>query len=103
MKTQFLPSVLFIIATSAVAADLPKIPEQPIAVKNELLFADDFESAERPHVWHKVVPTFVFECGALKGVQIRYNSFPASDGKPTPPAHAACHRLEVPTTNSVVE
>jgi hypothetical protein len=103
MKTQFLPAVLVIIATSAVAADLPKIPEQPITVKKELLFADDFESAERPQVWHKVVPTFVFERGALKGTQTRDKTSPASNGKPAVTAHAAVHGLEVPTSNSVVE
>ena len=34
----------------ACAADLPPVPDHPIAAKKELLFADDFEGAERPAV-----------------------------------------------------
>jgi len=103
MKTPFVPAALFMIATSAVAADLPKIPEQPIAVKKELLFSDDFEGTERPNVWHRVVPTFAFERGVLKGTQTRDKTIPAADGKPAVTAHAAVHGLEIATTNSIVE
>src|SRR5438874_996325 len=103
MKTSFLPAVLCSVVSSAVAADLASVPERPIAVKKELLFADDFESPERPKVWHKVVPTFVFERGLLKGTQTRDKTIPAADGKPGVTAHAAVHGLEIPTSNSVVE
>jgi len=103
MKSTYLPAALLIIATRAAAADLPRIPEQPIAVTKELLFADDFEGTERPSVWHRVVPTFAFERGALKGTQTRDKAIPAADGKPAVTAHAAVHGLEIPTTNSIVE
>ena len=85
------------------AADLPPVPEKPIAVKKELLFADDFEGAERPSVWHRVVPTFAFENGMLKGTQTRDKTIPAADGKPAVTAHAAVHGLEIPTKDSIVE
>src|SRR5262245_40697600 len=87
----------FLAAQIAAAADRPAIPERPIAVKKELLFADDFESAERSPLWHRVVPTFAFEGGALKGTQTRDKTIPAADGKPAVVAHAAVHGLEVPT------
>jgi len=86
-----------------VAADLPPIPEQSLGVKKELLFADDFEGADRPRVWHRVVPTFAFERGMLKGTQTRDKTIPAADGKPAITAHAAVHGLEIPTKNSIVE
>lgn len=85
------------------AADLPKIPAASIAVKKELLFSDDFEGAEPSKLWHKVVPTFVVEGGALKGTQTRDVTIPAADGKPEVRAHAAVHGLELPTKDSVVE
>jgi len=85
------------------AADLPPVPEKPIGVKKELLFADDFEGAERPSVWHRVVPTFAFENGMLKGTQTRDKTVPAADGKPAVTAHAAVHGLEIPTKDSIVE
>lgn len=87
-----------------VPADDPAvIPAKSIAEKKELLFSDDFEAAERPKVWHKVVPTFVVEKGALKGTQTRDKTIPAADGKPAVTAHAAVHGLEIPTKDSVVE
>lgn len=85
------------------AAELPSIPAQPIAVKQELLFSDDFEAATPAAVWHRVVPTFVVEKGALKGTQTRDKAVPAADGKPAITAHAAVHGLEIPTRYSVVE
>lgn len=90
-------------ASSALAADLPKIPSKPIAVKKELLFSDDFEGTTRPAQWHKVVDTFAFEPGILKGTQTRDVTIPASDGKPEMIAHAAVHGLEIPTKDSIVE
>ena len=85
------------------AADLPVVPDKPIAQKKELLFSDDFEGATRPKEWHKVVETFTFENGTLKGTQTRDKNIPAADGKPTVTAHAAVHGLEIPTKDSVVE
>lgn len=101
MKTNIITTILA--ATTALAADLPAIPETSIAVKKELLFSDDFESAEPAKPWHKVVPTFAFEKGALKGTQTRDVTIPAADGKPEQKAHAAVHGLEIPTKDSVVE
>ena len=106
---------LFVSAFQIVAADLPPIPAEPIAKKKELLFSDDFSSAEPKAPWHKVVPTFAFENGMLKGTQTRDKNIPAeeakpaADGKPAVPAHAAIqahaavHGLELPTKDSVVE
>jgi hypothetical protein len=93
----------FLIASVSVAADLPVIPSGSIAKKKELLFSDDFQGAEPATVWHKVVPTFAVENGALKGTQTRDQNIPAADGKPAVTAHAAVHGLEIPTKDSVVE
>ncbi len=103
MITRFLAASLFLIAANGFAAELPTVPAKPIAAKKELLFSDDFESAEPAKVWHKVVPTFVIENGALKGTQTRDMNIPAAGGKPAIAAHAAVHGLEVPTKDSVVE
>ena len=92
-----------LITSAALAADLPAIPAGSLAKKKELLFSDDFEGAEPAKVWHKVVPTFVVEKGALKGTQTRDKNVPAADGKPAIMAHAAVHGLEIPTRDSVVE
>ena len=72
-------------------------------MKKDLLFSDNFENAEPAKVWHKVVPTFVFENGALKGTQTRDQNIPAAEGKPAVQAHAAVHGLDIPTKDSVVE
>src|SRR5436190_21918171 len=93
----------FLITSSDVAADRPVIPAESIASKKELLFSDDFEGAEPAKVWHKVVPTFAVEKGALKGTQTRDKNVPAADGKPAVTPHAAVHGLEIPTKDSVVE
>jgi hypothetical protein len=94
---------LVLLTTAAIAADLPRIPSKPISVKKELLFSDDFEGGEPAKVWHKVVPTFAVENGALKGTQTRDKDVPSADGKSVAKAHAAVHGLEIPTKDSVVE
>lgn len=91
------------LATASFAADLTPVPAEPIAKKKELLFSDDFQSAEPAKVWHKVVPTFAFDNGTLKGTQTRDQNIPATDGKPAVTPHAAVHGLEIPTKDSVVE
>lgn len=101
-RRPFLSALLFL-TTSALAADLPAIPAKSIAQKKELLFSDDFESAEPAKAWHKVVPTFTIENGTLKGTQTRDQNIPAANGKPAILAHAAVHGLEIPTKDSVVE
>ena len=92
-----------LLAASAVAAELPAIPATSLAKKKELLFADDFEGATRDKRWHRVVDTFTFENGTLKGTQTRDKNIPAADGKPAVTAHAAVYGLEIPTKDSVVE
>lgn len=92
-----------VLATVSFAADLPPVPAEPIAKKKELLFSDDFQNAEPAKVWHKVVPTFAFENGTLKGTQTRDQNIPATEGKPAVTPHAAVHGLEIPTKDSVVE
>lgn len=89
--------------SSGTAADRPAIPSEAIARKKELLFSDDFEGAQPAKVWHRVVPTFTVEHGALKGTQTRDMNIPAMDGKREIRAHAAVHGLEIPTRDSVVE
>ena len=101
--TRSILALTCLLAASAIAADLPKIPSKPIAQKKELLFSDDFEGATRPKEWHRVVDTFTFEGGALKGTQTRVATIPAADGKPEITAHAAVHGLEIPTKDSIVE
>ena len=102
MNMRLILAAFVVINTAALAADLPAIPSESIAKKKELLFSDDFEGAEPAKVWHKVVPTFAVEKGALKGTQTRTNA-PAADGKPAIVGHAAVHGLEIPTKDSVVE
>ena len=104
MRLTLATSLLLPLFISGVfAADLPKVPAKPIAVKKELLFSDDFAGATPAKVWHKVVPTFTVEDGALKGTQTRTETIPAANGKPEVKAHAAVHGLEIPTQDSVVE
>jgi hypothetical protein len=88
---------------ATLAADPAVVPSQSIAVKKELLFSDNFEGSERPKEWHRVVPTFAFEDGMLKGTQTRDKEVPAQDGKPAQTPHAAVYGLNVPTKDSVVE
>lgn len=103
--TKFLMAIIpFALMTlQAFGADRPAVPDKPIGEKMELLFSDDFENATPASVWHRVVPTFSFDSGALKGVQTRDKAIPASDGKPAVTAHAAVHGLNVPTKDSIVE
>ncbi|SKB06873.1 hypothetical protein SAMN02745166_04567 [Prosthecobacter debontii] len=90
-------------AASLQAADLPRVPAKSIAEKKDLLFSDDFQKSELAMPWHKVVPTFTVEEGALKGTQTRDVTIPAANGKPEVKAHAAVHGLEIPSKDSVVE
>ena len=60
-------SAAFLIAASTFAAELPPVPSEPIAVKKELLFSDDFERTDLGKAWGPVVPTFTLETGMLKG------------------------------------
>ncbi len=92
-----------LISAAAFAADMPKIPAEPIAKKKELLFSDDMNGSEHDKRWHRVVDTFVFEKDALKGTQTRVKDTPSKDGKSVITAHAAVYGLEVPTKDSVVE
>ncbi len=94
-----------LLVTTSALADSPKpaeIPADPIAKKKELLFSDDFESAEPDQRWHRAVATFTFEEGALKGTQTRVKEEFGKDGKVIKP-HSAVHGLAVPTKDSVIE
>ncbi len=103
MNKRFLLTPLFLCAAAALAVDLPKIPAESIAKKKDLLFSDDFEKAEHAKQWHRVVDTFTFENGTLKGTQTREKEIPAANGKPAITAHAAVYGLDIPTKDSVVE
>jgi hypothetical protein len=83
------------------AADVSTVPAKPIAEKKQLLFSDDFESSQPAKEWHRVVPTFEFENGVLKGTQTRAKDETVNGKVIT--AHAAVHGLEIPTRDSVVE
>jgi hypothetical protein len=102
MITRLLAS-LVLLSSATFAADTPKIPSKPIAVKKELLFSDDFQSATPAKPWHRVVDTFTFENGTLKGTQTRVKDEPSKDGKSIVKAHAAVYGLNIPTKDSVVE
>ncbi len=103
MNRRSLLALSLLVTSAALAAELPALPSAPIAKKTTLLFSDDFEGAVPAKVWHKVVPTFAVEKGALKGTQTRDQNIPAADGKAAVTAHAAVHGLEIPTKDSVVE
>jgi len=90
-------------AFAATPPKLPAIPSGPIAKKKELLFSDDMNGREHDKRWHRVVDTFAFESGALKGTQTRVKDVPSKDGKSIIKAHAAVYGLELPTRDSVVE
>src|SRR6187397_2899557 len=96
-------AILLLLSSATFAADAPKIPSKPIAVKKELLFSDDLQSATPAKPWHRVVDTFTFENGTLKGTQTRVKDEPTKDGKGVITAHAAVYGLEIPTKDSVVE
>lgn len=93
----------FFIATAAFAADAPSIPAEAIARKKELLFEDNMNGPDHDGKWHRVVDTFTWEEGALKGTQTRVKDVPTKDGKDVIKAHAAVYGLELPTKDSVVE
>ena len=103
MKMRMLFVLFLIVASAALAADLDSVPARPIANKKELLFSDDFQGAGHDKRWHRVVDTFTFENGALKGSQTREKDMPSADGKSVITAHAAVYGLELPTKDSVVE
>src|SRR2546425_242314 len=103
MNMRLLFTALSLITTAAFAADLSTVPAESIATKKELLFSDDFESATPAKPWHRVVDTFAFENGTLKGTQTREKDTPSQDGKSVITAHAAVYGLEIPTRDSVVE
>ncbi|EDY18698.1 hypothetical protein CfE428DRAFT_3735 [Chthoniobacter flavus Ellin428] len=94
---------LALLSSAAFAAQLPEIPKESIAKKGELLFSDDFNGTTHDAKWHRVVDTFTFENGVLKGTQTRDQDVPAQDGKPAVTKHAAVYGLELPTKDSVVE
>jgi hypothetical protein len=102
MKFRLAFAPLFLITATALAADLPTVPADPIAKKKDLLFSDNFDRAELGKDWAVVVPTFTLENGTLKGAQTRVNK-PAEDGKPAVVGHQAVIGTEVPTKDSVVE
>jgi hypothetical protein len=103
MNLRLLFTSFSIITTTAFAEDLSTVPAEFIARKKELLFSDDFESATPAKPWHRVVDTFAFEKGTLKGTQTREKDTPSKDGKSVISAHAAVYGLEIPTKDSVVE
>ncbi len=103
MNMRYILLLSCLVASANFAAELPAVPDSPIAKKKELLFSDDFQGAEHDKRWHRVVDTFTFENGALKGTQTRDKNIPATDGKPAVTAHAAVYGLEIPTKDSVVE
>jgi len=103
MNTRILIASLVSITTAALAADVSSVPTASIAKKKELLFSDDFQGADHDKRWHRVVDTFAFENGTLKGTQTREKDMPSKDGKSTITAHAAVYGLELPTKDSVVE
>jgi hypothetical protein len=100
----FLISACLVVCASALdPAKQPPLPQAPIAAKKELLFSDDFKGTNRDKRWHRVVDTFSFENGALKGMQTRDQNIPAANGKPEVKAHAAVYGLDLPTKDSVIE
>lgn len=103
MKSFIVAAFAISVSTLVSAAEPSSPPAQSIAVKKELLFADDFEGNSPAKAWHKVVPTFVVENGTLKGTQTRDKDVPSADGKSVIKAHAAVHGLEIPTKDSVAE
>ena len=103
MNIRLLIVPFLLIASASLAADLDTVPVKSLAVKKELLFSDNFKSAEHDKRWHQVVDTFVFEKGALRGSQTREKNMPSADGTSVITAHPAVYGLEIPTKDSVVE
>ena len=103
MNMRLLVVPFLLLASASLAADLDTVPARSLAVKKELLFSDNFKSAEHDKRWHQVVDTFVFEKRALRGSQTRDKNMPSPDGKSVITAHPAVYGLEIPTKDSVVE
>jgi hypothetical protein len=103
MRLLHFPSLLLLIASAALATDLPTIPAGPIAKKKDLLFSDNFHATTPDHRWHNFIETFVLENGALKGSQTRDKEIPATNRQPAILPHAAVHALDLPTKDSVIE
>lgn len=103
MRLHTLLTLSCLLTSAAFAAPLPEIPKNSIAKKGDLLFSDDMQGDKHDAKWHRVVDTFVFENGTLKGTQTRDQDVPAADGKPAITKHAAVYGLELPTKDSVVE
>jgi hypothetical protein len=102
MKLHYFLAPVVLISLVASGAERPKIPENPIAKKKELLFSDDFNRAELGKAWKVVVPTYSIEDGMLKGTQTRVNK-PAADGKPAVVGHQAVIGTDIPNKDTVVE
>jgi hypothetical protein len=85
------------------SAELPAIPQKPIAEKKEILFEDTMDGTTHDAKWHRVVDTFTWENNMLKGTQTRLQNTPSADGKSVITAHAAVYGLELPTKDSVVD
>ncbi len=94
---------LLVMSKMGLADDISTIPNKSIAIKRELLFSDDFNGTDHDKRWHRVVDTFAFENGSLKGTQTREKNTPSADGKSVITAHAAVYGLELSTKDSVVE
>jgi hypothetical protein len=102
MNTRLIFAACIAVVVTASAAELPKVPAEPIAKKKELLFSDSFERAELGTNWGRVVPTFTLENGAMKGTQTRVDA-PATDGKPAVVGHQAVIGNDIPTKDSIIE
>lgn len=102
MKLHYFLAPLVLISLVVTGAERPKIPENPIAKKKELLFSDDFNRAELGKAWKVVVPTYSIEDGMLKGTQTRVNK-PATDGKPAVVGHQAVIGTDIPNKDTIVE
>lgn len=72
MNLRLILALTCLVTSASFAAEpRPPVPAESIAKKKELLFSDDFQSAEPDKRWHRVVPTFAVENGTLKGTQTR--------------------------------
>ena len=94
---------LGVLVTATTFADTPSIPKKSIATKSNLLFEDNMNGDTHDKKWHRVVDTFSWEEGMLKGTQTRVKDMPTKDGKGIITAHAAVYGLELQTKASVVE
>jgi hypothetical protein len=102
MNKRLLFITFVLIGVTSLAADLSKVPAEPIAKKKDLLFSDSFDRTELGKEWKVVVPTYAIEDGVLKGTQTRVNA-PAAEGKPAVVGHQAVIGTDVPTKDSIIE